>query len=325
MADTSASPDPAAATGNTVAMKLNLRQIEIFRAIMITGSISGAARMLNVSQPGVSRLLAHIEDRLGLRLFNRVKGRLHATTEAQRLFEEVEILHEHVHRVNALAAALHRGKSGGLRIVVSPGLGQYVIPAAIAAFRKLHPQVPVELEVLTLSQIITNVSASRADIGVTVLPVNEAAVSSSIIAEGRMMIICHRDHPLAQLDEISVQDLLPHQIITYIRDSPYDLSLHRLRLRNASSSIGNTVVGFTPNACALVQAGLGAAVVDEFVTLGNIWPDVVARPLAPEMPMQVHLIMPNAASASRTAKAFVKCLTNVLRNFAPKAARPAAT
>jgi len=294
-------------------MKLNLRQIEIFRAIMITGSISGAARMLNVSQPGVSRLLAHIEDRLGLRLFNRVKGRLHSTAEAQKLFVEVEVLHEHVDRVNALASTLQRGKSGGLRIVVSPGLGQYIIPTAVAAFRKVHPQVPVELEVLTLSQIIATMRANRADIGVTVLPVNEATVSSSIIAEGRMMIICHRDNPLARQSEVSVQDLLAHQIITYIRDSPYDLSLNKLRLRSAASNIGNTIVGFTPNACALVQAGLGTAIVDEFVMAGNVWPDVVARPLVPEMLMHVHLIMPNVASPSRTAKTFVKCLQTVLR------------
>ena len=50
-------------------MRLNLRQIEVFRAIMITGSISGAARLLSVSQPAISRLLAYTEDRLALRLF----------------------------------------------------------------------------------------------------------------------------------------------------------------------------------------------------------------------------------------------------------------
>lgn len=295
-------------------MKLNLRQIEIFRAIMITGSISGAARMLNVSQPGVSRLLGHVEDRLGLRLFNRVKGRLHSTTEAQKLFVEVENLHEHVDRVNALASTLHRSKSGGLRLVVSPGLGQYVVPKAIAAFRKIHPQVLVELETLTLSQIITNIGSNRADIGITVLPVDETMVSSSIVGEGRMMVISHRDHPLAKLKEVSVQDLAPHQIVSYTPESPYDLSLHKIRSRISAATSSNLIVGFTPNACAFVQAGLGVAIVDEFVTMGEVWPDIVARPLVPETLMQVHLITPRVATVSRTTRAFTKCVSNVLNS-----------
>ncbi|MBC7077924.1 MAG: LysR family transcriptional regulator, partial [Synergistales bacterium] len=69
---------------------MNLRQIEIFRAVMITGSISGASKLLFVSQPAVSRLLSHTELRMGLKLFERVKGRLYSTPEARSLFKEVE-------------------------------------------------------------------------------------------------------------------------------------------------------------------------------------------------------------------------------------------
>ena len=71
-------------------MALNLRQIEVFRAVMITGSIRGASELLFVSQPAVSRLLAHTELRVGFALFQRVKGRLYATPEAKKLFREVE-------------------------------------------------------------------------------------------------------------------------------------------------------------------------------------------------------------------------------------------
>ena len=97
-------------------MALNLRQIEVFRAIMITGSISGAARFLSVSQPAISRLLAYTEDRLALRLFERVRGRVQPTPEAKRLFREVEHIHEGVTRVNELAEELRaRGAGGGSR------------------------------------------------------------------------------------------------------------------------------------------------------------------------------------------------------------------
>lgn len=84
-------------------MKLNLRQIEVFRAIMLSGSISGASKLLFVSQPAVSRLIAYTEQRLGLMLFERIKGRLYPTPEARRLFVEVTALYQNVQRVNEVA------------------------------------------------------------------------------------------------------------------------------------------------------------------------------------------------------------------------------
>ena len=83
-------------------MSLNLRQIEIFRAVMTTGSISGASQLLFVSQPAVSRLLSHTEQRVGFALFERIKGRLYATPEAKKLFHEVADL--------PLEEALKRGR-----------------------------------------------------------------------------------------------------------------------------------------------------------------------------------------------------------------------
>ena len=69
-------------------MRFKLRQMEVFRAVMLTGSMNGAAKLLFVSQPAVSRLIAHAEQSLGLQLFARDKGKLTPTPEAQRLFEK---------------------------------------------------------------------------------------------------------------------------------------------------------------------------------------------------------------------------------------------
>lgn len=64
---------------------MRLRHIEVFNAVMLTGSVSAAARLMNVTQPAVSRILAHAELQLGFALFHRLKGRLVPTTEAQTL------------------------------------------------------------------------------------------------------------------------------------------------------------------------------------------------------------------------------------------------
>ena len=115
-------------------MKLNLRQIEVFRAIMLSGSISGASKLLYVSQPAVSRLIAYTEQRLGLQLFERIKGRLYPTPEARRLFEEVSTLYQSVQRVNEVAENLAHNREGHIRIACSPSIGQSLMPLAVAHF-----------------------------------------------------------------------------------------------------------------------------------------------------------------------------------------------
>ena len=115
-------------------MQLNLRQIEVFRAVMTTGSISGAAKLLFVSQPAVSRLLSHTEQRLGFALFERIKGRLYPTPESRQLFREVETVYAGVRRVGELASELSERRSGILHLVSSPSIGHMLVSLTISRF-----------------------------------------------------------------------------------------------------------------------------------------------------------------------------------------------
>ena len=65
---------------------MRLRQIEVFRAVMLAGTVSGAARLLNVTHPAVTNVLLHTEDELGIKLFERIKGRLYPTAEGRALY-----------------------------------------------------------------------------------------------------------------------------------------------------------------------------------------------------------------------------------------------
>ena len=140
-------------------MRLNLRQIEVFRAIMITGSISGAARLLSVSQPAISRLLAYTEDGLKLQLFERVRGRVQPTPEARRLFAEVDEVHRGVLRINDLADELRAHGTGSVRVVASPSAGHSMVPDAVAKLRRRFSDLKVEFESLTLQEIIAKLAA----------------------------------------------------------------------------------------------------------------------------------------------------------------------
>jgi DNA-binding transcriptional LysR family regulator len=95
---------------------MNLRQMEVFRAVMLTGSVSAAAELLHVSQPAVSKVLAHAQRQSGLLLFERIKGRLAATPEAQALYAEVETLWRGVEKVRDVSRELASPRAGTLRL-----------------------------------------------------------------------------------------------------------------------------------------------------------------------------------------------------------------
>src|SRR5437879_727371 len=113
---------------------MNLRQMEVFRAVMQAGSVTGAARVLNISQPAVTGVLRHTEAGLKFRLFERIKGRLLPTPEARALFGEIEQIFDRVDVVDRLIGDLQDARVGTLDIVAIPALGVSLLPSAIGAF-----------------------------------------------------------------------------------------------------------------------------------------------------------------------------------------------
>jgi DNA-binding transcriptional LysR family regulator len=294
-------------------MRFNLRQIEVFRAVMVTGSISGAARLLAVSQPAISRLLAYTEDRLGIKLFERVKGRVQPTPEARRLFAEVDQVHQGVLRVNNLAQELRERGIGGMHVVASPSVGQAIVPEAICHFREHFPDVRIEFEILTLQELVSRVGANRVDLGLSVLPVDEPTIADSVIMDGGLRVIFRRGHELEKLSEITPTDLAPYSLIGYGPQTPYGLHIERALSASGASLSFDTVVRFTPVACSLVQAGAGVGIVDEFVIRGGTWPEIEARPFVPYTQMHVHLVTSRLEPLSRVAQAFAKILHDLGR------------
>lgn len=295
-------------------MTLNLRQIEVFRAVMLTGSISGAARLLSVSQPAISRLLAYTEDRLGLQLFARVRGRLKPTPEARRLFDEVDQVYQGVQRVNELAQNLLNRNSGRLSVVSSPSIGEAVVPEAVALFRRRYPEVQIEVNTLTLSDLVRRVATNQADIGLSAMPVDHPNVIAEVISESRLVCVCRKDHPLAAKASARAEDLARYPLISYGEDTPYGLIV-KVCLAGAPQPLRpTTIVRFVPMACSLAQAGAGIAFADEFVLMGRTWPDIIAIPMEPPVPVRLYLLVPRDAPPSRLARTFCDTLRSQITN-----------
>ena len=113
---------------------MNLRQIEVFRAVMLTGSMTDAAKLLHVSQPGVSRLIRHLEIQLGVALFERRNGRVVATAKARALYVEVENVYRGVHHLQDIASRLSYAENTMLRVIASASAGLEAVPRLQLSF-----------------------------------------------------------------------------------------------------------------------------------------------------------------------------------------------
>jgi len=294
-------------------MSINLRQIEVFRAVMTTGSIRGASELLFVSQPAVSRLLSHTESRVGFALFERIKGRLYATPEAKKLFHEIERMYQGVQRVNELAQELAENREGILNIVSSPSIGQMMIPQAIAAFREEHPQVKLTFQYLGYAPLKERLLNHQADLGVTILPVEHPNLDVTPLAQGQLVCICPYNHPLSRLSTLTLADMRPYPLISYDRATPFGVILERMYDAAEETLRSAIEVGSPQNACSLVQAGAGIALVDEF-SVRN-WPthQLIVRPVAHAPVLQANLVHPRFDPLSTLAQRFVRVLRDLMQ------------
>ena len=160
---------------------MRLRHIEVFNAVMQTGSVSAAARLINVTQPAVSRTLQHAELQMGFALFQRARGRLTPTNEALALFPHIEKLFEQLDEVQRLAANLRHGQSADrLNVLTVFALSREVLPRAVAGFRCRHPQVQVHVQALHTPQVVSALLLQEADVGFVISSVGQPALEHEL-------------------------------------------------------------------------------------------------------------------------------------------------
>lgn len=303
-------------------MSLNLRQIEVFRAVMSAGSISDAAALLHVSQPAVSRLLSYTEAKIGFALFERVKGRLYATPEAKRLFREVEAVYLGVQRVNELAHDLAERRHGFVNVMSSPSIGQALIPAAIAEFRLRHQEVHVTFSFQNYPQMKERLLKHQADLGIVILPMDHPNLEVTPLGEAPMSCIFPIGHPLTLIERLTLADLRPYPLISYDPTTPFGAIVDRMFAEAGEPLVSMMEVGSPQNACALVAMGAGIALVDGFSASSHPRGEFVTRPVADAPALVANLVRPRREPLSQLAQSFVDILrAQMLRSgFAVSAA-----
>ena len=261
-------------------MRFKLRQMEVFRAVMLTGSINAAARMLFVSQPAVSKIVAHTEATLNLRLFERVRQRLIPTPEAHALFREVELVYQAALRTDDLARALSLGSTGLLRVSCSASLALTVVAPALVALKKRRPDLNMDWHTTLMAKMPLEVLGRSVDLAVSALPIEHENLQVTPFMRGRMVCALPEGHVLAERQSLSLSALSGHSAILFRSDIPFGTLIAAACQRAGVELDAATYIAGADQALALVAGGLGLAIVDEFTPVPA---GAVVRPIDEEI------------------------------------------
>ncbi|MBS0966478.1 LysR family transcriptional regulator [Acetobacter okinawensis] len=195
-------------------MAREIEDLRLFTRIVAAGSLSEAARRLNTSLPSVSRRLAAMEDRLGVRLIDRTTRRFDLTEEGRLLLERGSDILNTLDQLEAEVSASSQSPSGHIRVGVPMEIGRRKFAPLIANFCRLHPLVTIEL-VLNDSEV--DIIGDDLDVGIHAdLPADDTLVAHKLLAS-RRVLCCSPDYIRDHGIPVKPVDLAKHNCILLVR------------------------------------------------------------------------------------------------------------
>ncbi len=294
---------------------MNLRQIEIFHAVFLHGTVSAAARSLNVSQPSVTKVLRHAERSIGLTLFERSKGRLIPTQDAHALFGEVSDIQDRVRSLRQACQNMRHGRGGLLRISALPSLGLGAIPQAVAEFLSDHEDIMFDLQTLHHDEMVRKLYEQETDIAISFEVPLSAPVAHQVIGEGELVVIYREEDMPGAAPRLRLDELCGHKFISPVQNGPIGrmLSSELNRLEVVLDEVVSARTYYV--AAALVGAGIGMAIVDNFTADAVLTPGLASRPLQPAITFDINAVYLQNRPPSRTASAFLGVLATVIEGL----------
>lgn len=186
-------------------MKINitLQQLEAFSEVAKTGNFRAAAQTLHVSQPALSRTIRLIEERIGVRLFDRDTRHVDITPAGLELLPIALRILENFNGSFSELSQFLEGRSGHVTIAALPSIGVALLPDAIVAFRKLYPQVKFSLLEGPAESVRAAIDEGRADFGISVRPGVREPMQYRHLMDDPFVLLCRRDDPLAGRPSVS--------------------------------------------------------------------------------------------------------------------------
>src|SRR3954469_25763437 len=178
---------------------MDLRQLEIVRAIAETGSFTGAGTRLHVSQSAISRQILLLEDEFHERLFVRLGRRVQITAAGEALLQLSHRVFNDIHDTSASITDKQKVLSGPLNLVGGMTVCLYVFPLLLKEFKKHHPQVDIKVATGGTQRLLRRLRTRRADLALLTLPVDDASFTTVPVLREELMVVMPADHPLTAM------------------------------------------------------------------------------------------------------------------------------
>jgi DNA-binding transcriptional LysR family regulator len=301
---------------------LTLRQIEAIRAIMVTGTVGGAARLLNVSSPGISRVMKHAESALGMRLFSRRNGRYVPAPEAKDIFSQINDVYDKVEDLQFVIGRLKRGGDTVFRVGSVPSLSNMMAPRAIASLRRRFPDLVIDIDVLKIEEATDYLLLGKGEAVAMSYRYEHPLLAFEPLAKGRLVCVVPDGHSLAACERVSAEQIARHPLIGIDPGDPYGRIMANIFTQQKLTYDVVIKARFGSTVCALVSNGLGVAVIDQFTASAASWPGVRQIPIVEPTEFQTYVAFRRDATLSTYCEHFIVALREQMEALgAPTAAR----
>jgi len=299
--------DGAGKLGNLFLEKLNIRQIEAFRAVMTYGSMKKAAEVLGISQPAMSRLIASLTETVGFALFTREQGGVVPTDDAVDFMREVERVFAGTDELRRRADAIRRKEAGTVRIAAMSHYANDLLPELVARFSLKHPNIRVILEARSRIEIGSYVRLGLADLGVTSLPIPSEPAVVTRLAVAPVVLLMPAGHPLSAMERVPAEALEGERFVSFESRTPFRTEVDAVFDERSIRRTLAIETAAPEGIVRLVAAGAGVGLISPFTADIHETPGVVSRPFDPAVAVEVGLLTDDR-SLSTAATAMIDFL-----------------
>lgn len=283
----------------------NPRQIEAFRAVVLTGGVGAAAALINVTQPAVSRLIRDLQQHLGLTLFERRGTGLVPTSEALSLYAEVERAFVGLERIAEMATELRTRRAGFLRIAVLPALANGFLPRFAGRFLAERPKLDIVLSGLVSHAVLTAVAHGQCDLGFAEASIEHAAVRLERMPVAPYVAVLPQGHRLARKKRLRPKDFEGENFISLGPSTVSRFRIDRVFAEHGVTRIMRIETPLSEIACALAGSGAGVTLCEPFTATEYATRGIVARPFEPRIDFEFAALYAAQRSVPPVAREFI--------------------
>lgn len=287
---------------------MDIRQIELFRAVMIHNGVNRAADALGVAQPNISRAIAALEKDVGFPLFDREKRRLMPTDEGLALYREVQHSFAGLDRLRQAAHDIREFGTGHLKVASLMALAFDFAPRAMKRFAEKYREVAISFQARPSSQVWEYTAGGLCELGFAGPKTGFTGVDAKTFLTLNAVAVLPKGHRLTRRHTVAAKDFAGERFISLALEDP---TRHLVDLAFSRNDVQRVMAAESQSAsvlCAMVANGLGLTIAHPLMALENRYKNIVFRPIDFDIPIDVELLTASQRHLSRLATEFIKVM-----------------